>query len=647
MFRQREKSQPHSITAKLILSVLLFYMVLACILLPWQMLDAYDKQQDNLIFELERLQTILRAGLEDAAWRRDDEEIQILLTSVLHGTDVLGVHMERYLPEKTQWREGYSLEDVTHLDYRVAALRRVTSGLWPKVLGHYTKPVINTFDLVHEEAPNKNNQVIGKVTFYSNTAVVIEAVRLNFFDILIRATLRITLLSLFLLWIGYWFLSRPLKMLMRATEEITRGELDVVREQLRNHKLSYFQTEIDGLVAAFQKMTHQVTLARQEADRARAHLTEIFDTSPSAMIAIDERGLVTDWNRRAEVLTHITRAQAIGSLYYEAYPPLKNYKLTIQKALTEHLPQTINKRQLNKQDYVDIFISPLKQVEHYGAVIRLDDVTEQVKMQEVTMQTEKLTSVGLLAAGMAHEINNPLGAVLQSTQNIGRRLDPDLEVNIEAAQYAGIDMSALVKYLENRGIYKFLRSIKESGERAAKIVANLLQFSRRSAGALQMLKPQQFVEKSLELALAEKRLFDPNAMLPIVVKKEFAPNLPYVMGNENELEQVILNLLKNAAQALQESPKLTREIIVRAYSTRETVVIEVRDNGAGIEDIIKNRIFEPFFTTKPIGEGTGLGLSIAYRIVTESHNGKLYVESVLGEGTVFIIELPIWQAGKE
>ena len=121
---------------------------------------------------------------------------------------------------------------------------------------------------------------------------------------------------------------------------------------------------------------------------------------------------MTDWNTQAEKITHVTRHQAINLLYSEAYPPLKNFKITIQKALTEHSEQTIKKRQLVNGTYFDIYISPLGQAENYGVVIRLDDVTEQIKMQELTVQTEKMTSVGLLAAGMAHEINNPLGAVL-------------------------------------------------------------------------------------------------------------------------------------------------------------------------------------------------------------------------------------------
>lgn len=637
-------NRSYSITTKLILSVLLLYAVLAFVFLPWQMLSAYHEEQDNLTFELKRLQNIVRPGLSDAAWRGDDDEVESLLESVLHSTDVLGVHMERYVPIKTQWREGYSLEEVTHLDYRIAALRQVTGGLWPKLLGHYAKPVVQEFSLIRERASGQSSEVIGKVQFYSNTAVIIEAVRLNFIDILFRAIARVTLLSLFLLWIGYWCLTKPLKALMQATDSIARGELDQVARQLRQHRMSLFKTEIDELIDAFQNMAQKVILAQRQVERARAHLTEIFNTSPSAMIAIDAKGLVTEWNRKAEHITNVTRIEALGVLYSVVYPPLKIFHVTIQKALTERQAQIIKKKQLDNHHYFDIFVSPLEQVENNGAVIRLDDVTEQVKMQEITMQTEKMTSVGLLAAGMAHEINNPLGAVLQSTQNIGRRLDPDLEVNVEAAREAGIDMAALVNYLENRGIYKFLRSIKESGERAAKIVANLLQFSRRTAGTLQMLKPQNMIEKALELAHAEKRLFDPKATPPMVIKKEYADDLPYIMGNEGELEQVMLNLIKNAGQALLESAKTTREITINASATKEAVIIKVSDNGLGMDDIVKNRIFEPFFTTKPIGEGTGLGLSVCYRIITESHNGKIYVDSILGEGSTFTIELPIWQA---
>jgi signal transduction histidine kinase len=642
-FLRTKKIGTYSITAKLIIAILLFYLVLAFIFLPWQMISAYYNGQSELHAELENLQTLLQAGLSDAAWRQEDQEIEVLLKGLLHNKDVLGVNMERFQPKETQWQQGFTLQAVAHLDYETAVSKQITNGIWPRLLSSYIGPVVHEFALTHLDEKTHELIVIGRVQFYSNTVVVLESIRTQFVTIFSYAIFRLVLLSFFLIWVGYWILSKPLKVLMQATEAISRGQLEEVQEKLQHHKVSIFQTEVDELVSAFKTMTEQVKTSKEEADQARAHLAEIFNTSSSALIAINEKGYVSDWNTKAEEITKVPREQAVNLLYSDAYPPLKNFKVAIQKVISDHQLQTFKKKQLTNHSYFDIFISPL---EKSRVVIRLDDVTEQVKMQEITIQTEKMTSVGLLAAGMAHEINNPLGAVLQSTQNIGRRLDPDLEANIEAAKEVGINMTALVNYLEHRGIYRFLRSIKESGERAAKIVSNLLQFSRRSAGALQMLKPQQFINKALELAVSEKRIFDPTTTPAIVIKTNFAPTLPYVMGNENELEQVMLNLIKNAGQALLESTKPTREIILSTYATRENVIITVKDNGPGMEDIVKNRIFEPFFTTKPIGEGTGLGLSICYRIITESHNGKIFVESTPGVGSTFFVELPVWQAEK-
>lgn len=637
----KSSTNTYSITAKLIFSILLFYIVLATIFLPWQMIIAYQREENALYQEMERLQIILRSGLANAAFHEEDEEVDLLLDSLLKGTDVLGLSMQRYLPKPRKWEKGLSQEAVTNMNYRSEAMQGITSGFWPILLSRYTHPIIQTFDLTREDAGKST--VIGEVQFYSNTALVIESVRKQFLTIFYYAFVRLTLLSFFLFYIGYWFLSRPLKMLTNATDAIAKGDFDSVRHKLEHQKLSIFQTEVDELLTSFQNMVSQVRAAQIETDKARAHLSEIFNTSLSALIAIDSTGIVTDWNTKAEQLTAMTRAQALGKPYEEAYPPLALFVNTIKKVLENHQSKELHKRHIRDR-YYDISIALLENAASPGAVIRLDDVTDEVKLQEVAMQTEKMTSVGLLAAGMAHEINNPLGAVLQSAQNIGRRLDPDLEANVEAATQAGIDINALVTYLENRGIYRFLRSIKESGERAAKIVANLLQFSRRSAGSLQMLKPQEVINKSLQLALSEKRLFNSSIQPPIEIKTDFSDSLPYIMGNENELEQVMLNLIKNAGQALLESSKPRRQLLLRSYATKDAVIIEVTDNGPGMNDVIKNRIFEPFFTTKPIGEGTGLGLSICYRIVTESHNGKIYVESIPGIGSSFIVELPIWQA---
>jgi len=270
------------------------------------------------------------------------------------------------------------------------------------------------------------------------------------------------------------------------------------------------------------------------------------------------------------------------------------------------------------------------------------DITELKKSQELMIQTEKMMSVGGLAAGMAHEINNPLGAMLQGIQNILRRLSPDLDSNLEPAKESGIDLNNLQSYLKKREILYALNGIQESGKKAAHIISNMLQFSRKSESKRAPTNLVILLENVLELADKDYDLKKKYDFRNIEIVKEFDSDLPLVLCTETEIEQVVLNILKNAAQAMiEESQKGFHRIIIRLLNHGNVARIEVEDNGPGMNEETRKRIFEPFFTTKNVGEGTGLGLSVSYMIITNNHQGTLEVESELGKGTKFIIRLPL------
>jgi signal transduction histidine kinase len=263
-------------------------------------------------------------------------------------------------------------------------------------------------------------------------------------------------------------------------------------------------------------------------------------------------------------------------------------------------------------------------------------------MEEVMVQTEKMMSVGGLAAGMAHEINNPLGGILQNTQNIIRRLSPSLPGNAEAAQSLGLDLNQVGKYLEQRKILHFLGRIKESGERAAKIVDNMLTFSRNSERKKEIVDLRDVINKTIELAAHDYDLKKKYDFRNIQIVRYFGDNVPRVMCVPTEIEQVLLNLLRNAAQAMAEGKKggTQSRIVLQLLQEGRWTVLSVEDNGPGMDEATRKRIFEPFFTTKGVGIGTGLGLSVAYFIVTNNHKGSMTVHSAPRQGTKFIIRLP-------
>jgi PAS domain S-box-containing protein len=273
------------------------------------------------------------------------------------------------------------------------------------------------------------------------------------------------------------------------------------------------------------------------------------------------------------------------------------------------------------------------------AVLR--DLREMKRMQQLMIQTEKMQSLGGLAAGMAHEINNPLGIIVQGVQNITRRLDPSMEPNIEAANRHELDLHRLAMFLEERNIYRYLQGIRDAGERAAAIVASMLSFSRRSESTFSSNDLNAIASRALELAGKDFDLKKHYDFRKLSIVREYDPDLPLVPCVGTEIEQVLLNLVRNAAQVMAragtENPKLT----LRTKKVRNWAVIEVEDNGPGIPKKDLSRIFEPFFTTKKVGEGTGLGLSVSYFIITNNHHGHLTVTSHEGRGARFVVTLPL------
>lgn len=382
--------------------------------------------------------------------------------------------------------------------------------------------------------------------------------------------------------------------------------------------------------------------AEQSLKNIRNYLRSIIDSMPSVLAGVSPDGRVSQWNRAAQEATGLSTRQAIGQPLEKVLPQLAGKMDLVSQSIRERRTHK-RERQLHYLDgerhMYNVIVYPLTSYEIEGAVVRVDDVTHQIRLEEMMVQTEKMMSVGGLAAGMAHEINNPLGGILQGTQNILRRLSPDLAQNRQAAEECGIELSSINRYLERRKVLQFLDNIKEAGERAAEIVTNMLNFSRRSQGAGQPYSINTLVENSVSLAAKDydlKKRFD---FRSIHVEKDYADNLPLVVCKSSEIVQVLLNLLKNAAQAMADQADAC--LWISTYLDGDKVCIRIRDNGPGMSEDTRQRIFEPFFTTKEVGVGTGLGLSVSYFIICNNHQGQMRVESVLGQGAAFIISLPV------
>ena len=259
------------------------------------------------------------------------------------------------------------------------------------------------------------------------------------------------------------------------------------------------------------------------------------------------------------------------------------------------------------------------------------------------IQSEKMMSIGGLAAGMAHEINNPLAGIIQSAQVMLKRLSRKAPANIKVAKALNLDFDKLEGYLDNRNIIKMLLAIMDSGKRASTIVKNMLSFSRKNLHT--EMKPNnviEIMEKSIELASTDYNTKKKLDFKKFEIYKEYNDSINLILCEQGDIQQVFLNILLNGAQAMNEEKNHTKKynFTIKIQNEANSVIIIIKDNGPGMDDNTIKRIFEPFFTTKPTGAGTGLGLYVSYSIIRTTYGGDIKVDSVLSEGTSFTIILP-------
>lgn len=345
-------------------------------------------------------------------------------------------------------------------------------------------------------------------------------------------------------------------------------------------------------------------------ERAKKMWQTTFDAISDPVIIISDKFDIERANTATATAANCDIKEMIGKKCYKVFAGRTKIcdECPLTQAIEENSP-TIKKLgcQIHRKDFeASAYPYPGGEAKSSAAVIHYRNITEEKRLQQEVIQQEKMAAIGMLAGGVAHEINNPLGGILAFTQLIKRDV-PD-----------GNPMKA------------DLEEVEKAAVRCKKIVADLLDFSRSSSGhEKQWLDINQLIEKIVPFIKAELKSQN------VTLKLELKADIPNVYGDANRIQQVLLNLLTNACHAMNKGGNIT----VSTFKEGIWTCIEVADTGVGITKENLSKVFDPFFTTKAPGKGTGLGLSISYRIVKE-HDGTIDVESRENKGTKFIVRLP-------
>lgn len=369
--------------------------------------------------------------------------------------------------------------------------------------------------------------------------------------------------------------------------------------------------ELVGSVATLRDITEQKH-AHETLARSESRYRNLFESASDAIVTLDANGRFTTVNRAAEMISGYHSEELVGQWFAPMLPDDELPKALghFQKALAGEtgLFETNFYRKDGEIRTIQVTYSTPQKDEEVLCIIR--DATDQKMLQEQLIQSEKMSAIGQLVSGVAHEINNPLAGISAFAQLLRaeRGLTPDTRNAAETI------------YTEAR--------------RASRIVQNLLTFARQHKPEKGPTSVNQVLDDTLELRGYELRVRG------IEVRRDYDESIPDTMADAHQLQQLFLNLITNAEQAMEKSQRNAQRLTVRTRRAGDLIRIELEDTGPGIPPNLLERIFNPFFTTKPTGSGTGLGLSISLGIVRE-HDGRIWAENAPSGGARFIIELPI------
>lgn len=419
----------------------------------------------------------------------------------------------------------------------------------------------------------------------------------------------------------------PVLMTFEDGEPHTIEETGITKEGTTSHWIGRTSAIHDstGRIAAVMEMSLDITQMKrleEEIRKSEEKYRTIFNNIPNPIFVLDKKNLaILDCNDSVRQIYGFEKEDLIRSSFLCLFDETEQQNYALELRSSDILNQARQMTKDGRTIFTNIRVSPSEYLGRPAYLVSTSDITKKLMAEQQLIQASKMATLGEMATGIAHELNQPL-SVMKTASNF-------LIKKVRKGEAIREDI-----------LKTMAQEIDRHVDRASKIINHLRDFGRKSEVKKVKVDVNVAMEHSLEIFSQQLKVRG------IEVIREYQEDIPPVLADLNRLEQVFINLLINARDAIQErsdregEARSPKEIRIRTRTRGERVVIEVRDTGMGVPKAILDKIFEPFFTTKEVGKGTGLGLSISYGIV-QDYEGSIQVETRDGDGATFIIQFPI------
>ncbi len=614
------------INAAILATFLLIVSLFLIIELPFEK-QRYQSMQDKVILVLKTMMERDREPLANEIFDKSVRAIKIRLKKMMQVDGMLCVHVFD-AQGNVLASEGYRHPLNVSLDFP-GSPEKDTVSISKKRIDNF-----DTFEYVREI--RIIGESIGFVVIYYSLEKIEKAHQKAFF---IFGGMIFTVFVVLVILLNF-MLSRtvvkPITSLrdvmeqMRITGKAEKAPVlkkDEIGDLARS--FNHMSDEISASYDALEKKNLTLLQSENEINNVRLYLKNIIDSMPSVLVGINADGMITQWNREAEKFTGLAAEKTEGRFYTEVLPQVSVLTMNaIQSAIRNKTVQKkakVQARVLDRSCYLDITLYPLAGGDTDEAVMRIDDITEHVRLEEAVQQSQKMEAIGTLAGGIAHDFNNILSGIFGYAQLAEMHLN------------------------DTERVKQHIGGIVKGAERASELVQQILTFSRKTDYEKQNLNLYIVVKEALKLL---------RSIIPSNIEiKEQITSRAAVAADPTQMHQVIMNLCTNAYHAMYENGgtltvKLEEVAVPDAKSPPgmdmkpgQYLELKVSDTGYGMDADTLEKLFEPYFTTKVREKGTGLGLALVHAIV-EEHQGYITVDSVPDKGASFHIYLPVADSKK-